>query len=440
MAAVLNQARLSTVRSGVASGRSLQGIYATAGPALSVRFASWFKDVKEGPPDPILGVTEAFKRDTNPKKINLGVGAYRDDAGKPWVPPSVREAEKQIMAENQDKEYGPIVGSAKFSKLAAEFAFGKGASILNSGSLVSAQTLSGTGSLRVLAEFLQRFLPVEKTIYFPKPTWGNHIPIFKDTGFTTDFYTYYDPSTCGLDFDGMVKDLKAIDKPSVILLHACAHNPTGVDPTKEQWQEISDLLKEKGHYVVFDMAYQGFASGDADKDAYGLRKFVEDGHELALCQSFAKNMGLYGHRIGGLHILTGSPEEASAVMSQLKIVIRPLYSNPPMSGAKIAEKILSDNQLLEMWDKDVKTMAGRIANMRTALRARLEEGKNDRSWNHITDQIGMFCFSGLSADEVKQLADNYSIYLTSNGRISMAGVTSGNVDYLASSIDAVLSK
>merc|ERR1719187_2978017 len=295
-----------------------------AAPLLSsaARNASFWSGVEMGPPDAILGVTEAFKRDSNPKKMNLGVGAYRDDAGQPFVLPSILKAELSIVEKRMNKEYAPIGGEAEFCKEAAKLAFGDNSSVITEGRFVTVQGISGTGSLRIGAEFIAKHFPLNKTIYLPKPSWGNHTPIFKFAGFNVGAYTYYDPSTCGLDFAGAMKDISAIPEGSVILLHACAHNPTGVDPLPEQWKEMSAVIKARKLLPYFDMAYQGFASGDVDRDAFALREFVADGHTVLLSQSFAKNMGLYGERAGAFTVVCADKEEAARVESQIKIIVR----------------------------------------------------------------------------------------------------------------------
>jgi len=390
-----------------------------------------------GPPDPILGVTEAFKKDSNPAKMNLGVGAYRDDEGKPFVLPSVREAEKNILTSLMNKEYAPIGGEADYGKLTANLAFGEGNSVVGEGRNVTVQCISGTGSLRVGANFLSKWFPGNKTIYLPKPSWGNHTPIFKHTGMEVAGYSYYDPKTCGLDFAAACADISKIPENSVILLHACAHNPTGVDPRPEQWKELSQLIKSRNLYVFFDMAYQGFASGDVDGDAFPIRQFLADGHNICLAQSYAKNMGLYGERAGAFTVVCKDKEEASRVNSQIKILIRPMYSNPPIHGARIVTEILSNPELKQKWLGDVKTMADRIITMRTKLRDGLKREGSTLNWQHITDQIGMFCFTGMKPDQVENIVKKHSVYLTKDGRISIAGISSKNVDYLAHAIHDV---
>lgn len=405
--------------------------------AMCVRACSWWSHVEMGPPDPILGVTEAFKKDTNPKKMNLGVGAYRDDTGKPYVLPSVRKAEEIIVSRNLDKEYLPIGGMPEFCNAAAQLAFGEQSEVLNGKRNATVQGISGTGSLTVGAFFLGQFFKGNREIYMPTPTWGNHIPLFKRAGLTVKQYRYYDPKTCGFDFSGALQDIAKIPEESVILLHACAHNPTGVDPKLEQWKEISKVIKSRRLFPFLDMAYQGFATGDIDRDASAVRLFAEDGHGFAVSQSFAKNMGLYGERVGAFSMICGSKEEADRVMSQIKIIVRPTYSNPPINGARIAHLILTDPELRQQWLKDVKGMADRIIGMRTRLRDGLKREGSTKNWQHITDQIGMFCFTGMTPEQVARLIKEFSVYLTKDGRISVAGISSNNVDYLAHAMHQV---
>jgi len=390
-----------------------------------------------GPPDPILGVSEAFKRDNNPNKINLGVGAYRDDNGKPFVLPSVRAAEEKNMAGHLDHEYLPIGGSGDFTKLSAELAFGEGNETQKNGLNVTVQGISGTGSLRIGAAFLGKWYAPSKTVYLPKPSWGNHTPIFKHSGMEVAGYRYYNPENCGFDFAGAMEDINNMPEGSVVLLHACAHNPTGVDPKPEEWKAMCDLIKKKGLFPFFDMAYQGFASGDVAKDAFAVRLFLKEGHQIMLAQSYAKNMGLYGERAGAFSIVCSSEEEAARVNSQVKILIRPMYSNPPVNGARIVTTILNDPALKAQWLDDVKGMADRIIAMRTGLVEGLTAAGSSHNWQHVTDQIGMFCYTGLKPDQVERLTNEFSIYLTKDGRISVAGVTSKNVGYLANAMHEV---
>lgn len=250
-------------------------------------------------------------------------------------------------------------------------------------------------------------------------------------------YRYYDPKTCGFDFSGALEDISKIPEQSVLLLHACAHNPTGVDPRPEQWKEIATVVKKRNLFAFFDMAYQGFASGDGDKDAWAVRHFIEQGINVCLCQSYAKNMGLYGERVGAFTVICKDADEAKRVESQLKILIRPMYSNPPINGARIASTILTTPDLRKQWLQEVKGMADRIIGMRTQLVSNLKKEGSTHNWQHITDQIGMFCFTGLKPEQVERLTKEFSIYMTKDGRISVAGVTSGNVGYLAHAIHQV---
>ncbi|KAI9666969.1 MAG: aspartate transaminase aat1 [Alyxoria varia] len=370
---------------------------------LPLRAASTWSQVPQGPPA-ILGITEAFKADSHTQKINLGVGAYRDDKGKPYVLPSVRAAEKKVVDSASDKEYAGITGVPAFTKAAANLAYGPDSAPIKEDRVMITQSISGTGALRIGGAFLERFYPGSKKIYIPTPSWANHNAVFKDSGLQVEKYRYYNKNTVGLDFEGMIADIKALPKGSIVLLHACAHNPTGIDPTTEQWKIISDVVKEGQHYPFFDMAYQGFASGDTDRDAFAVRHFIKEGHQLCLAQSFAKNMGLYGERVGAFSIVCASAEEKKRVDSQLKILVRPLYSNPPIHGARIASEILNDPSLNKQWLGEVKGMADRIISMRALLKENLEKLGSKHDWSHITNQIGMFAYTGLKPEQMDTLA------------------------------------
>jgi aspartate aminotransferase len=319
--------------------------------------------------------------------------------------------------------------------LALKFGYGDDLDAMKENRIQGVQALSGTGGLRVMGEMLKKHGHTH--IYVPNPTWGNHIPIFTNSGLEVRKYSYYDASNSTLDFDNMIKDIKEMPEGSTVLLHACAHNPTGMDPTLEQWKQISDTVKEKKLLPFFDCAYQGFASGNAKTDSAAVRMFVEDGHMLAMVQSFSKNFGLYGHRVGALSVVGGSEDEAKRVVSQMKTVIRPMYSNPPRHGARIVSTILSDPKLKQDFVDQCKGMADRINTMRNLLQAQIEETGSNHSWEHITRQIGMFAYSGLSKEQVTNLRDTHHIYCTMDGRISMAGVNSDNVEYIANAIHDV---
>ncbi|XP_026324991.1 aspartate aminotransferase, mitochondrial [Hyposmocoma kahamanoa] len=345
--------------------------------------STWWSNVQMGPPDVILGITEAFKKDPDPKKVNLGVGAYRDDDGKPFILPCVKKAEEIIYNKGLNHEYGPISGDPTFCDAAAKLAFGEGSPVLKNKSNCTVQTLSGTGALRLGMEFIMKHYAKNKEIFLSTPTWGNHPQICNMIGLKHSKYRYYNPKTIEFDLKGALEDISKMPEGSIILLHACAHNPTGVDPKPSEWEQLSQAIAERKLFPFFDMAYQGFATGSIDNDASAVRLFVNAGHQVLLAQSFAKNMV---------------------------------------------------NKL-----KDVKLMADRIISMRTKLRKGIESRGNKRNWNHITDQIGMFCYTGLKPDEVERMTKEFHIYLTKDGRISVAGISSKNVDYVAEAIHKVTS-
>lgn len=399
--------------------------------------SSHWTNVKMAPPDAILGVTDAFKRDSNPNKINLGVGAYRTDEGKPFVLECVKQAEKLVAGDNLDKEYAPITGVADFTEASVRLLLGENSTVIKEKRYGTAQTLSGTGGLRVGADFLNKYTPYEKTVWLPTPSWGNHSPIFSDAGFNVKYYRYYKPETRGFDFEACMEDISKIPEGHVLVLQGCAHNPTGVDPSKEQWQEMSKLVKKQKLLPFMDLAYQGFASGDTDKDAYAVRLFAEDGHEFLCSQSYSKNMGLYGERVGALTFVCKEQEDLARIMSQLKVLIRRMYSNPPRHGAQVASKVLNTDTLRNLWLEEVKGMADRIITMRSDLVKNLSKEGSTHNWQHITDQIGMFCYTGLNEQQVAKLTKDHSVYLTKDGRISVAGVSSKNNAYLAHALHQV---
>lgn len=342
-------------------------------------------------------------------------------------------------------EYLPIAGLASLTSRAAELLLGKSALALNDKRVASVQTISGTGAVHLGALFLARFYKTngaDRTVYLSNPTWANHHQIFSNVGLPIASYPYFHKETKGLDFDGMKGTLQDAPEGSIILLHACAHNPTGVDPTPEQWREIAAIMKAKQHFPFFDTAYQGFASGDLDRDAGAIRLFIEEGFELVIAQSFAKNFGLYGERAGCFHYVASPSSESAGittrVASQLAILQRSEISNPPIYGARIASIVLNDSALFAEWQENLRTMSGRIIDMRKALRSKLEELKTPGQWNHITDQIGMFSFTGLSEAQVLKIRSDFHIYMTKNGRISMAGLNTKNVEYVAKAIDTIV--
>ncbi|KAF3446440.1 hypothetical protein FNV43_RR11619 [Rhamnella rubrinervis] len=412
----------------------------SANPTSAFNGDSVFAHVVQAPEDPILGVTVAYNKDPSPIKLNLGVGAYRTEEGKPLVLNVVRQAEQQLVNDiSRVKEYLPIVGLAEFNKLSAKLILGADNPAVQESRVTTVQCLSGTGSLRVGGEFLARHYH-ERTIYIPQPTWGNHIKVFTWSGLSVKTYRYYDPATRGLNFQGLLEDLGSAPSGAIVLLHACAHNPTGVDPTLEQWEQIRQLVRSRALLPFFDSAYQGFASGSLDSDAQPVRIFAADGGECLVAQSYAKNMGLYGERVGALSIVCKSADVARRVESQLKLVIRPMYSNPPIHGASIVATILRDRDLFNEWTIELKAMADRIISMRKQLFDALKTRGTPGDWSHIIKQIGMFTFTGLNAEQVAFMTKEYHIYMTSDGRISMAGLSSKTVPHLTDAIHAAVTR
>lgn len=404
--------------------------------------AETWEGVPQAPPDSIFKLTAAYKEDTFPQKINLGVGAYRDDNDKPWVLPVVKKATELLVHDpNLDHEYLPITGLPDFTQAAARLILGADSPAIREGRVTSVQTISGTGANHLGALFLSRFYGWngEKKVYLSDPTWVNHFAIFRTVGIEPLTYPYYDPATIGLAYDQMLSVIRGAAPRSVFLLHACAHNPTGVDPTREQWAEIADAILEKGHYAFFDCAYQGFASGDLDADAWAVREFVRRGVPMLVCQSFAKNAGLYGERVGAMHVIAPTKEASGRILSQLSVLARSEISNPPAHGARLVALILNNPSLFEEWKRDIKTMSGRIIEMRKELRRLLtEEFKTPGNWDHIVNQIGMFSFTGLGKESSEKMTQKAHIYMTTNGRISMAGLNRGNIRYFAESLDKVV--
>jgi len=404
----------------------------------SARCMSVWAGVPAAPLDPILGMSQRFQKDTDPRKVNVSIGAYRTDEGKPLVLNCVKKAERMMLDDpTLNKEYLPQRGDVEYSKLCQKMIFGADSKLIKDGLVATVQTLSGTGALRVGAEFARRYAP-GKSIYVSNPTWGTHTSIMEHANLPCKKYRYWDAENRNLNLAGMLEDIENAPDGSIIMLHAAAHNPTGVDPTKEQWDQIKAVCQKKGHLCWFDNAYQGYATGCLDKDGYATRSFAESGLQLLISQSFAKNFGLYGERAGTFSLTCGSTEEVNNVLSQLDVLIRNLYSNPPKHGANIVKIVLSNPELEQEWRDELLAMSMRIQSMRTELEDELVRLGTPGSWSHITSQIGMFSFTGLSPAQCKVMVDKHHIYMLGNGRISMAGVTSKNVKYLAASIDDVV--
>ncbi|CAH0557261.1 unnamed protein product [Brassicogethes aeneus] len=397
--------------------------------------SSWFSKVIEGPPIEVFALNKAYAEDTFPNKVSLGVGAYRTDEGKPWVLPVVRETEK-ILAENEslNKEYLPVLGLESFTKAATKMLLGEESPAIIEDRAFGVQSLSGTGALRVGSEFLAKVVGL-KVFYYSKPTWENHRLIFLNAGFEeAREYRYWDPKNRNLDINGFLEDLRNAPENAVIILHPCAHNPTGCDPTPDQWKQIAEVIRERRLFPFFDSAYQGFASGDLVKDAWAVRYFVEQGFEIFCSQSFAKNFGLYNERAGNLTIVMNDVMEIPKVKSQITLVVRGMYSNPPNHGSSIVSYVLSNPKLFEQWQGHIRTMSSRIIEMRKQLRQHLEDIGTPGDWSHITSQIGMFSYTGLNECQSEHMIKQHHVYMLKSGRISMCGLTPSNVEYVAQAI------
>ncbi|CAL5206318.1 unnamed protein product [Lathyrus oleraceus] len=395
---------------------------------------SRFEGIPMAPADPILGVSEAFRADTSDAKLNLGVGAYRTEELQPYVLNVVKKAENLMLERGENKEYLPIEGLAAFNKATAELLLGADNPAIKQQRVATVQGLSGTGSLRLGAAFIERYFP-EAKVLISNPTWGNHKNIFNDARVPWSEYRYYDPKTVGLDFEGMLEDIKSAPEGTFVLLHGCAHNPTGIDPTPEQWEKIADVIQQKNHFPFFDVAYQGFASGSLDEDAASVRLFVSRGMEVFVAQSYSKNLGLYAERVGAINVISSSPESAVRVKSQLKRLARPMYSNPPVHGARIVANIVGDPTLFGEWKAEMEMMAGRIKTVRQALYDSISsKDKSGKDWSFILKQIGMFSFTGLNKNQSDNMTNKWHIYMTKDGRISLAGLSLAKSEYLADAI------
>lgn len=396
-----------------------------------------FSKLEMAPPDPILGISEAFKKDPNPKKINLSIGVYCDENGRTPVFQSVKKAEQRILAQEQTKNYvNPNNGTAEYVASVQSMLFGSHHDVVKSGRAVTAHTPGGTGALRVAADFIKAFTP-GATIWLSEPTWPNHPSIFEAAGLGIRTYPYYDAELNSLDFEQMIHALREVPSGDYVLLHTCCHNPTGIDPTPEQWREIADVSKASGWTPFFDFAYQGLADG-LEEDRAGLLEFVKDDREVFICSSFSKNFGLYNERVGALTLVGASAADVERALSQLKRVIRANYSNPPAHGANIVTTILDDPALHAEWKAEVAAMRQRIAAMRRSFVETLRAKGVRKDFSFLIRQKGMFSFSGLSKDQVRQLRERYSIYVVGSGRINVAGMTPANMDTLCQAIAAVL--
>ncbi|MDR2366235.1 MAG: aspartate/tyrosine/aromatic aminotransferase [Zoogloeaceae bacterium] len=398
--------------------------------------ASLFAHVEMAPRDPILGLTEAFNADTRATKVNLGVGVYYDDNGKLPLLAAVKAAEEARLKAQPPRGYQPIDGNAAYNQAVRDLIFGAGSERAGNGSVVTIQALGGTGALKVGADYLRQLLP-QSVLYLSDPSWENHRALFEAAGFSVESYPYYDPATRGVNFEGMRQKLTTLPPASIVLLHACCHNPTGADLTAGQWQEVAVLCKEKRLVPFLDMAYQGFADG-IEQDAVAVRAFVASGMEFLISSSFSKNFSLYGERVGALSIVTADKEEAARVLSQVKRVIRANYSNPPTHGGAIVAAVLASPELRKCWEDELAAMRGRIRAMRGGLVDALKAGGVQADFSFVIQQRGMFSYTGLSREQVERLKNEFGIYAVSTGRICLAALNSKNLPVAAAAIAAVV--
>jgi aromatic-amino-acid transaminase len=398
--------------------------------------SSTFQGVELAPRDPILGLTEAFAADARSTKVNLGVGVYCDDSGKIPLLRAVREAERARVDAGVPRGYLPIEGLAAYDAAVQKLLLGADSPLIAAGRLVTAQALGGTGALKIGADFLKRFNP-DAQVLISDPSWENHRALFEGAGFKVGSYPYYDAATRGLNFAGMCSALRAAPAGTIIALHACCHNPTGVDMTIEQWREVARICKAQGLVPMMDIAYQGFGEG-VEADAAAVRLFAAEGLSFFVASSFSKSFSLYGERVGALTIVTGSSDEAARVLSQLKRVIRTNYSNPPTHGGSIVAAVLADPKLRALWEEELAEMRNRIKAMRKALvdgmRARGVKG----DFSYVLKQNGMFSYSGLTPAQVDRLRNEFGIYAVSTGRVCVAALNSRNIDYVCDALAKVL--
>jgi aromatic-amino-acid transaminase len=397
--------------------------------------ASLLSAVELAPRDPILGVTEAYVADTNPRKVNLGVGVYNDDEGKLPVLECVKRAERVIAEKNAPRGYLPIDGIAAYDREVKKLLLGENSPLISGGRCITVQALGGTGGLKVGADFLRRFAPGSQ-VWISDPSWENHRALFEGAGFTVNTYTYYDASTRGLDFPGMLASLERIPAGGIVVLHACCHNPTGVDPDAEQWGRIIEVVRGRGLVPFLDLAYQGFAEG-IDADGSVVRRFAETPGPIFIASSFSKSFSLYGERVGAISVVATDADEATRALSQIKRVVRSNYSNPPTHGGEIVTMVLASAELRALWEAELATMRDRIKLMRAMLVERLNERLPGRDFTYMLAQRGMFSYSGLTKAQVHRLREEYSIYAVDTGRICVAALNTRNVDYVADAIAAV---
>ena len=395
-----------------------------------------FEKIQAAPADPILGLGESFKAETRDNKINLGIGVYKDANGLTPIVKAVKTAEKRLLETENSKNYLTIDGVAAYNQFTQELLFGANSEILSSKRAKTAQSLGGTGALRVAAEFIKRQTNAQN-VWISSPTWPNHNAIFNAVGITIRNYRYYNEETHALDWDNMLADLSHADAGDVVLLHGCCHNPTGIDPTPAQWKQLAELSVKNGWLPLFDFAYEGLANG-LEEDAQGLRAFAANHKELLIASSYSKNFGLYNERVGAFTIVAADQATAETAFSQVKSIIRTLYSNPSSHGAHAVALVLGDAELKADWINELAGMRDRIKTMRQRFVDLLKEHGAEQDFSFIIEQNGMFSFSGLSPEQVDRLKDEFAIYAVRSGRINVAGITEDNIRYLCESIVKVL--
>lgn len=396
-----------------------------------------FESVELAPRDPIFGLNEQFNADTRENKVNLGVGVYTDDAGHLPLLQAVYNAEVALVESRVARGYLPIDGIPGYNQGAQTLLFGKQSRVVDSGRVLTAQSLGGTGALKLGADFLKRLLP-NSHVVISDPSWENHRALFERAGFKVDTYPYYDADTNGLNFTALRESLQTLPEQTIVILHACCHNPTGIDPTPQQWQEIAQIIKDKNLVPFLDIAYQGFGEG-IEQDASVVRLFADMDITMFISSSFSKSFSLYGERVGALTLVASGVEESARVMSQLKRVIRTNYSNPPTHGAQIVGTVLNSPELYALWEEELTGMRERIRTMRVQLVQTLTDLGVTKDFGFVLNQQGMFSYSGLSSAQVDQLRDDHGIYAVSTGRICVASLNTGNIEYVARAIASVLS-
>jgi aromatic-amino-acid transaminase len=395
-----------------------------------------FTAVEMAPRDPILGLNEQYNADTNPNKVNLGVGVYFDDNGKLPLLQCVQAAEKTMMATPTARGYLPIDGIVAYDAAVKGLVFGADSEPVTSGRVATVQGIGGTGGLKIGADFLKRLSP-NATVLISDPSWENHRALFTNAGFKVDTYAYYDADKRGVNFEGMLASLNAAAAGTIVVLHACCHNPTGYDITAAQWDQVVAVIKAKNLTAFLDMAYQGFGHGIAEDGAV-IQKFVAAGLNFFVSTSFSKSFSLYGERVGALSVLCADKEECSRVLSQLKIVIRTNYSNPPIHGGAVVAAVLNNPELRALWEKELGEMRVRIKAMRQTLVDGLKAAGVKQDMSFITTQIGMFSYSGLSKDQMVRLRSEFGVYGTDTGRMCVAALNSKNIDYVCKAIATVM--